>query len=192
MATTKVEICNSALIKVGAESISSLTSGSREADIMNTLYDQIRREMLRSHPWNFAIARTQLGASSGTPEFEFTKMFVIPSDVLRVLKIDSKGEPYKIEYDPVNQNRVILTNASTLEIQYIRDVEDVTQFDANFTEAFACRLAAESAYAFTNSNNLAAQMFTLYQQALANARSFDAQEGTPDAIEADDWFNWRL
>lgn len=57
MATSDVEICNSALQKLGAEDITSLSDNTRRAQLCNRQYNKIRKKLLRSHPWNFAIKR---------------------------------------------------------------------------------------------------------------------------------------
>ena len=55
MATYDYEIANLALVRIGAERITSLTDGSRNANEINAVFTLIRDEVLRSHPWNFAI-----------------------------------------------------------------------------------------------------------------------------------------
>ncbi len=60
MATSDVEICNSALQKLGAETITTLADNSRRASLCNRQYDKIRKKLLRAHPWNFAIKRAAL------------------------------------------------------------------------------------------------------------------------------------
>lgn len=60
MATSAEEICNSALQKLGAEDITSLSDTTRRAVLCNRQYNKIRLKLLRSHPWNFAIKRAIL------------------------------------------------------------------------------------------------------------------------------------
>ena len=60
MASSEVAICNSALIKIGAAEITSLSDVNKRAQLCNEQYSKLRDELLRSHPWNFAIARKVL------------------------------------------------------------------------------------------------------------------------------------
>ena len=60
MAQSAVDICNSALQKLGAASILSFQDNSREARQCNIAYDSNRRSELRKHDWNFAIKYTHL------------------------------------------------------------------------------------------------------------------------------------
>lgn len=59
MVVTETDLCNTALTAVGDRHISSLTDGSRNADLCATLYPMVRDRLLRGHPWNFAMKRTK-------------------------------------------------------------------------------------------------------------------------------------
>ena len=189
MAQNPLEIVNSALIKLGAERIASLSDANKAARIANEQYNKIRKEVLASHPWNFAVARKELSLSVNNPEFEFSNMFIIPSDVLRILStdLDEVGYEWKVETYYVTNQRVIVTNADAMKIRYIRNIEDTTLFSPVFEEAFAYRMATDFAYALTQSSQMQRQMFQLYQDTLSQARSFDAQESSSEVVEADEW-----
>lgn len=60
MAASDVEICNSALSKLGAEEITALTDNTRRAKLCNRQYDKIRKKLLRSYFWGFARKRAYL------------------------------------------------------------------------------------------------------------------------------------
>lgn len=60
MASTNEDIANSALSKLGASKISSLSDNTRSAILINEQFHKKRKELLRSHPWNFAIKRAFL------------------------------------------------------------------------------------------------------------------------------------
>lgn len=63
MATDAVAICNSALLKIGTEKITSLSDNTKRAIICNEQYAKIRDQVLRAHPWNFAIKRVTLSVA---------------------------------------------------------------------------------------------------------------------------------
>jgi hypothetical protein len=60
MAVDALAICNSALSKIGAAKIDALTDVNKRATLCNQQYSILRDELLRSHPWNFAIKRKYL------------------------------------------------------------------------------------------------------------------------------------
>jgi hypothetical protein len=194
MASSEVEICNSALNKLGAETIISFLDATKNARLCRAQYPLLRDELLRSHPWNFAISRVELAQnSSSTPEFEFNYEYIIPQDVLRILRTDLNQVPvgpieqkWKIETN-VAGNRILVTDAESVKIVYIKKITDVSLFDANFVDALAWRIAADLAYPIVQSTSLMQQMFQIYEQRLGQARSFDAMEGSLEQVDASDW-----
>ena len=63
----KVEIANRALTKLGAERILLLTDPSKEARVMNAMFDTVMDAELRRHRWKFALKRATLPALVATP-----------------------------------------------------------------------------------------------------------------------------
>lgn len=57
---TDLSICNSALIKLGANIITSLDQNSKEAILCKAQYPIVLARALQAHPWNFAIKRVTL------------------------------------------------------------------------------------------------------------------------------------
>lgn len=58
---SKLKLVNKALIKIGAKTITNLTSTTDPNSlIMNALYDQCREEVLEEYPWSFAIQQVPL------------------------------------------------------------------------------------------------------------------------------------
>jgi hypothetical protein len=191
MATSPVEICNSALIKVGASRITSLSDGTKSALICNEQYPKLRREVLRQHPWNFAIRRKALAASVVEPEFDFSQAFVIPSDVLRILSTDlPKHLDWAVEQNSSGQ-RVLLTDSDTCKIRYIKDVSDTTIYSPDFEEALALRIAMDLAYSLAQSTSLTRELQRQFKEMLATARSIDAQEGSMEEFDDGEWIETR-
>lgn len=60
MAQSALEACNAALIKLGEKTITSLSDDVRSAQILNARYDNVKKSLLRMHPWNFACKRVNL------------------------------------------------------------------------------------------------------------------------------------
>lgn len=187
MAVNQVSICNSALAKIGAEPISSITEDTKAARIANRLFNYIRDEVMRAHPWNFALSRTTLTPDGTTPDSEYDYRYVIPNDCLRVL-----STPDDDDLDWVVEGGYILTNQDTeLPIRYIFRNEDPSSWDSCFAEAFAWRLAADMSYAITQSLNLFEYCMAQYKAMLSEARSIDGSEGRIKALVADDWIRVR-
>lgn len=178
MATSPVEICNSALARLGTDRITSLDDDSARARAMNEQYDNTRKSLLRGHPWNFAKKRIQLAQLVDSPLFGWDNYYQLPSDCLRVLEIDDDKAEWEIE------GRYLATDNDTIEIKYISDIEDTTLFDPHFEEAFAAELAFNLSYYFNQSVSARESLKTEAKEKLATARSFNAQEGSLRSVDS--------
>lgn len=184
---SEVAICNSALIKLGAERINSLGDNTKNARLCNELYATLRDEMVRSHPWNFAIKRASLAPDATTPDFEFDNRFQVPGDFLRLLALYPEGDmiPYRLE------GQFILANDTELLIKYIAQITDTSQFPSSFSESLSYKIAANLAYSITQSTTVVQLMEAKLEGSLRDARSFDAQENTGDRVVADSFLQAR-
>lgn len=183
---SSVDICNLALNEIGETQITELGEDSKAARLCNLIYADTRDEVLRAHPWNFAIKRVALAQLTTTPAFEFSYEFQLPADCLRVIRTDDDLSSYRIE------GRKLLSNNCTVKIEYISRVEDTTQFDALFIEVLVVRMAAKLAYNISDNNTLTQLLEQKYRDRMRQAKSMDGQEGTPRSVEADQWLNSRV
>lgn len=189
MAVSEVTICNSALTKIGVKRINALTDTSKAGLLCKEQYPLQRDALLKSHPWNFAIKRTAL-ASTGTPAFGYEFEYPLPVDCLKVLNTEENSSLPGSKF--VVEGRKILTDLSPLKIRYISAVTDVSQFDAEFQEALSLKLASELTYSLQQSNTLRESLQRQLGIVLRDARSSDAQEGTPEEMQEDTWLGVRL
>lgn len=178
--SSAVAICSDALRQLGDDPITSLTDDSTRARLCNAFYEPMRDAVLRAYPWNFAITRQVLAQLVTTPAYGFSFEYQLPTDpyCLRVLNVDDTGLAFKIE------GRKLLTDASSVSIKYIARITDEAQFDVLFIDALSVRLASRLAYPVTGSASLTDVFFAKYKDVLSEARSIDAQEGTPEIFES--------
>jgi len=188
MATSKIEICNSALSKLGVEPIASFAETSKAAVYCNLQYDKIRKKLLREHLWNFAIKRSSLAKLAAAPLFGYGAAFQLPSDCIMPLTTNQG-----IDFE--EEGKTLLMNSDSCILQYISDITDVSYFDVAFEEALSYMLAADLAYPFKQSSTLADSLYQKAKIELANARFYDAKIGrTGDTkkIQEDVWLNSRI
>ena len=130
-------------------------------------------------------------SSSGTAypyiATDYAYQYALPSDCLRVLRVNG-GETteYRVEAG------YIVTDATTVDIEYIFDETTDANFDGHFVDVFAQRLAAEICFYMTDSTQLTEQQWTLYKDKVRLAWSMDSRQGTPRGIEADLWLAARF
>ena len=168
MSVSSVLICNSALGMIGAQSIASLDEKTDRARLCKTLYDQTRRSLLRMHPWNCAIKRTELAASAVAPAFGFAYAFPLPADFLRVIEISERD--YKIE------GREVLADVEPIRLIYVFDNDNEQTWDGLLTEAMSIYMASKLAKPLTGSATEADAMDAALKGLLKQARAIDGQE----------------
>lgn len=200
MSLSSVAIANRALTKLGEERIVSFSDNTKAARAVNSLFDSVRDDELRARSWSFAIARESIAADATAPAFGWTTRYLLPTTCLRLLEIgeipvaanqadyrSGGNQSYTIE------GRYILNNETDdLDIRYIQVVEDTSQWDSSFTEAFACRLAAELCETLTQSPNRRQMAWQEYDQAINKATRANAIELEADYIQDDTWIQGRL
>lgn len=183
MAQSVVDTCNSALQRVGASSILSISDNSPEARACAIAYDSNRRDELRKHSWNFAIKRAVLAPDTTAPAYDYTYAFTLPTDCLRVLRPATTSLDWRIE------GRKILTNdGSTLYLRYLADIDDCSQWDPSFYNVMAASLAVDICEKLTQSNTKKQQLIIDYKESVADARKVDAFETGPEDAADDTWW----
>jgi hypothetical protein len=141
MASSQLQVCNLALGRLGASAILDINAAQKEAQACKLFYQTALDEVLRTHPWNFAVRRQTLTAESEDPSFGWTNAYVLPSDCLRVLDLNDLHE----SADPPHwqiEGRSLLCDQDEAHIRYITRDADPTHYDALFVAAFAAKLSA--------------------------------------------------
>lgn len=182
-----VAIANLALVGLGADTIMALDEDSKPARLINAIYELIRDEVLRAHPWNFAIRWSNLAQLNETPTNGYAYAYQLPTNplCLKVIRLYETSKDFRVE------NGKLYTDYSTATLKYIAQITDPTEFDSAFITAYAARLAAEIAYALTGSQSVQEAKWKEYALKLQEARSLDSQEGKPDKREVSSWLSAR-
>ena len=180
MALTDIGICSKALLKIGANMISSFDEGTAESEVANNLYPQIRDALLSSHPWSFAIAQKSLPRLLASPLADFEFAYELPSDFIRVISAGigsrSKGLQYKIIENRLhtNQPEVILT--------YIFR-PDEKSYPPFFYQCLIARLAAEFCLPLVESTSRTEFLTKVFEDEFRKAKLIDSSQETPDSID---------
>lgn len=186
MAVSEASICNKALTFLGANRISSLDEDSLEAKLCKEHYADVRDDLLRSHPWKFALARVELAKIATAPAFGWDCQFQLPNDCLRVVELDGQeADNWTVE------GTTLLTNVTVAKIKYIKRVTVTVQFDSVFTTVLALDLGILLSYALTTSQGIRSDLVSLREAKIKEARTFSAQESVGDRVYADEWLNYR-
>jgi hypothetical protein len=184
--SSKVQLCNLALARLGAARITSLSDNTNEAKLCNLMFDDIAEEVMSEGAWSSTVSRASLALTANTPAYGYTYEFQLPTDpfCLRVLEINdltSGDYDYRIEGDK------LLANINTMKIRYIGRITDTQSYDPMLKRAVVSRLAAELAYPITGNLQTSKAMQELYQFHIADGLAVDGTQGSvEDVFRSDD------
>jgi hypothetical protein len=187
-----VAICNIALDHLKQKQITSITPPTTTPEtICARHYDQTRRAVLESHPWNFAIKRVQLTPLASAPAFGYSYAYALPPDFIRLLTIgdDAGGQItptalYQLEgFQLLTGSEFSVDSSGTQNLRYIFDATNVNQFPPLFIEILAIELALNMAYAFTGLGNRVVQLRDLLKDKAPRGYSIDGQQRPPIRIQ---------
>lgn len=185
---------NVALRLVGQTTITSLTDGTPTADVVNDIFEELRDDLLRSHPWNFATKRVQLARLSTAPVFEFDYAYAHPSDWLRTISVhDNDAGHGSVLYrtEQVGGQNVIVSSSDAIYLRYVYRITDQNLMSADFRRAFQLALARDLAIPLASSNTMQEVYSREASRVLARARSSDAMGGFPELRPRGSWASSR-
>ncbi len=189
---SEVAVYNMALDMLEEGPVTAPSEESRAARLLSRNYPQTRDEVLRAHPWNFALKRTRLPALAEAPAFGWQRAFHLPSDCLRVLPValgggfNARPIPHEIE-----GSHILTDEPAPLAIRYIRRVSDPGRFDALFARALAARLAVYVGHVITGKQGYIERVGRIYSETLMEARRIDSLEGSAATPLGEDWIEAR-
>lgn len=186
----QVGIYNRALQKLGAKFLSSTSDATVAGRACNVCYVPIRQALLRSHTWNFAVARATLSALSPAPTWGRSTEFQLPSDFLKIHP--EYEERNSLSRDWVIEGKKIVTNwTDSLELRYIKDVTDVNEMDPLFRELLSTVMAFEMCEQITQSNQKKEGLRADRRDILIEARRANAIDKVSSMPPEDPWITVR-
>ena len=180
MNSNSVELCSHALLKVGANTISSFEDGTLEAEVCANLYPLVRDFLLAAHPWNFATKQQTLPRVASAPVADFRFAYSLPADCIRVLSAGANGRGRGVHYKI--RGRMLLTDSQQAMLTYIHRPEEAS-FPAFFVMALVAQLAAEFCIPLAESTSRWESMRKLADTEFRRARLIDSQEDYADRLE---------
>lgn len=192
---TKVEICNHALLKIGADTIASLDINQNDqeavvqsAKLCNIFFNQALEEVLRTYRWNSALKRAELPRLTEAPAFKWEYKYQLPNDCVRVVNVYEDKEAYDDRTEWVIEGRTILCNYKTVYLCYVSLVEDVNTLDAFLTQAVIQNLAIKLSVPMQLDQVMQNNLISEYNNViLPQARSVDTLENKYWEMEESDF-----
>jgi hypothetical protein len=176
---TATSICSNAVLMLGAQVINDLYNDPTDrAALASNLYPEIRDALLRSHPWNCAIARVSLAPDAVAPPFDWAYRFPLPADWLKTLSVGEYG--YEVEFRI--EGRFVLSNDNPCLLRYIFQNTNESTWDSMLVAAMTLAVKAACAYPITMSQAVADSAQAELANFLKRARAVDGQDDSPETL----------
>jgi hypothetical protein len=187
--TSKTDICNRALIKLGKATIRDIdTDESPQGTLCKAVYVSMLDEVLRQAEWNFAVNRQALNKdASGLPLYEWAYRFILPTvpPVIKIISVEN-NVPFKIE------GNYLVSNSDNIKLKYIGRITDPNLYDSLFINVLVLRLAYEISFSLTSQTSLGDNIYKQYLLALEEAKNQNSQDDNELPIQDSTWTNARL
>ena len=170
---TKIDLCSIALLKLGEKPIQSWHEDSAAAQLARTLFDSTVDTLLSVFPWRFATQTVVLNKNSDGD-------FIIPSNVLRVLKCEGQ----------ITGNKINMYG-DTLEISAIIKTEP-ENFPGYFANLVATKLALEFCIPLIGDTNIFRMVSALYESEYQSAKFIDSTASNRSEIDEFSLINSRF
>ena len=152
---TKIDLCSMALLKLGERPIQSLADDSVASQLARTLFDPVMDALIASHPWRFAMRTYELTETQDND-------FIIPSDVLRVIKTPGK----------ISGGRIIAPGEKISVVAITRVAPE--SYPCYFVSLAATKLAMEFCVPMTGDQSVFRMLAALYETEYGSAKFIDS------------------
>lgn len=175
-ANSAVDICSRALILIGADPITSFEDGTTEALVSVNLYEDVARASLVNARWRFSTNQSVLNRLTDAPTGRYDYAYQQADGTLMVHAVTVNDFPieYQIYGDKIYAD-TSPTDVVIADYTYRANEEDWPSY---FTLAVEYALATLFATSIARDAGLASLMKQAGQEAMAKARSLDAQQQT--------------
>ena len=109
---TWLNMANTALTRINKQVLQTLDDSSTSAMLCNQLIPQCVKMILNQNDWHSARKRALIAPQLDTPAFGYDHQFAMPSDFVRLVKVES-------EYPWEKEGEMILSDEEALAIIYI-------------------------------------------------------------------------
>lgn len=187
-------ICNQALARLGAPKIVNIDDDTESARLCKAVYDDLLGTVLEEHQWSFAIGRYELPVTpgGGLPG-QFSNKFLIPVNVINIIRAsddaddrNSNATTWRVE------GGYVVSDAERMYIKTVDRIIDPNAYTPMFRQAFAIRIAAEIAWAVTQSASVASGLLQEYARLMSLAAQKDGQQGTTERIRSGRYIKSRM
>jgi hypothetical protein len=188
---SKTSVYQLSLACIGGTIISSPSDGSKEAILLNAMWDDRVREVIEAHPWTFAREIKALALLTSTPLLHWDYVYALPSDFLKDLHVgDIKND---VKYEIVGTQ--LHTDEEDAVLVYTKECTNPGLWSAACVSAVAYRLAMDLSVPLLGKRGKLVRdsMREAYLTTLLEAETVDSGKGNnPDKAPPTRWSRARL
>lgn len=151
---SKFDICSSALVELGEDTIASFIANTPSSKICGQIYPEYIKYLQSIHPWNFNFKKQQLARLVATPLNEWKYQYELPADMLilhAVYNSSNNNDIPDTRYEIFGST--IMTNEELVYIDYQYQVDEA-DFPPYFTEFVIKAVASKLARPITDDDNI--------------------------------------
>ncbi len=193
--TTSTQICNMALGRLGAETISNLDDDeSINAGYCKFVYPRARNWLLRDHEWSFSIRRETLALPGGANLTPFAYKYQRPANMLKLIELidENYAAPLVAAPNPwIQEDQYIYADLENAIAKYIWEVTNTQRFDETFVQVLALLIAHRLAMWITVSDKIMGDVYRQFRFELREATGLDAVSAESFDAEPPLWTNSR-
>ena len=189
MALSKFDICNQALVLVGANTITSFSQNTTESIVANQLYETTLEDLLTKCRWRFASKQIQLSKNTTNPDARYESSYALPSDAIIIHTVTVSNQV--IIYDRYGQNIFTNTTSSDTVIADYTFQPSESIFPPYFAKVLVFELASLFAGAIARNDQLSNLYSARAVAQLQQAKAIDSQAQTTRRVQVDRFRNVR-
>ena len=149
-ATSWVNVCNRALSRLGAESITTMEEGTDRSILCLLHLPEAVETLIQGNDWNCLKKDVELVQSDKTLDYEYDYQYALPADYGRIIEVYPRGYKYSVVED------YLLTDLDEeVYLTYIyKPTADPTTIPGTLLNAITMELAATLALPLTSNASL--------------------------------------
>lgn len=177
MPDTKIDICNRALIELGANTIADFSSDTTESKVASLLYDATVRKVLSRYPWGFATKGHVANLIESENVTGYDRAYQLPADCVAVWNVrDPGGSDLPTgEWEVYGTEVHCNGGGETMEVDYTRVVGEAL-FPAHFTEALEIALMHRFCGPLSHSGSMRDALGKEFERVLSLSKNSDGRQ----------------
>jgi hypothetical protein len=173
---TPFALCSRALVRVGANPISSFDDGTAESTAAGNEYELAIETALSEHRWNFATTRAELVPNGAQPEARWAYAYDLPGECLTVRAAFASNGKTPIAYG-LAEGALETDAAESIVVEFSYRAPE-SLWPPYFGEYIFLKLAASFAMSIARNGDFSERLEKMAERQFAKAKRADAQAHT--------------